>query len=143
MSGAATSSSSAKALSYHQDESRISRLTLILGALAAIPVAYFLGWHRGFGIFVGSVLAWLNFRWLKQGLDAFIEAAAAQANQKNAKVPILTYFKALFRYGLIALVVYVNFRYLSVPVLSMVLGLFALGAAAFVVSIHSIAYPQE
>ena len=119
MSGAATSSSSAKALSYHQDESRISRLTLILGALAAIPVAYFLGWHRGFGIFVGSVLAWLNFRWLKQGLDVFIEASAAQANQKNAKVPILTYFKALFRYGLIALVVYVIFRYLNVPVLSM------------------------
>ena len=143
MPGAATSSSSAKALSYHQDESRISRLTLILGALAAIPVAYFLGWHRGFGIFVGSVLAWLNFRWLKQGLDVFIEAAAAQANQKNAKVPILTYFKALFRYGLIALVVYVIFRYLNVPILSMVLGLCALGAAAFVVSIHSIAYPQE
>ena len=143
MSGAATSSSSAKALSYHQDESRISRLTLILGALAAIPVAYFLGWHRGFGIFVGSVLAWLNFRWLKQGLDVFTEAATAQANQENAKVPILTYFKALFRYGLIALVVYVIFRYLNVPILSMVLGLCALGAAAFVVSIHSIAYPQE
>ena len=143
MSGTATSSSAAKALSYNQDESRISRLTLILGALAAIPVAYFLGWHRGFGIFVGSVLAWLNFRWLKQGLDVFIEASAAQANQKNAKVPVLTYFKALFRYGLIALVVYVIFRYLNVPILSMVLGLCALGAAAFVVSIHSIAYPQE
>jgi len=143
MSGPATSSSAAKALSYNQDESRISRLTLILGALAAIPVAYFLGWHRGFGIFVGSILAWLNFRWLKQGLDVFIETATAQANQKNAKVPILTYFKALFRYGLIALVVYVIFRYLNVPVLSMVLGLCALGAAAFVVSIYSIAYPQE
>ena len=143
MPGAATSSSAAKALSYNQDESRISRLTLILGALAAIPVAYFQGWHWGFGLLVGSVLAWLNFRWLKQGLDVFTEAASAQANQENAKVPILTYFKALFRYGLIALVVYVIFRYLNVPVLSMVLGLCALGAAAFVVSIHSIVYPQE
>jgi small-conductance mechanosensitive channel len=143
MSGAATSPPAAKALSFNQDESRISRLTLILGALAAIPVAFLLGWHWGFGILIGSVLAWLNFRWLKQGLDVFIEAAAAQANQKNAKVPILTYFKALFRYGLIALAVYVIFRYLNVPVLSMVVGLCALGAATFVVSIHSMVYPQE
>jgi small-conductance mechanosensitive channel len=130
-------------LSYKQDESRISRLTLLLGALAAVPVAFFRGGHWGFGILIGSVLAWLNFHWLKQGLDAFSEAATAQANRRNVNVPFLTYFKALFRYGLIALTAYAIFRYLNVPVLSMVLGLCALGAATFVVSVHSIVYPQE
>lgn len=133
----------AGASQYLQYESRISRLTLILGTLAALPVAYFYGWHWGLGILIGSALAWLNFRWLKQGLDAFTEAANAQSNRKNVRVPILTYFKALFRYGLIALAVYVIFRYLNVPVLSMVLGLCALGAATFVVSVHSLMYPQE
>ena len=139
----ATSSTPADPFPYTHDESRISRLTLIIGALAAAPVAYTHGWHWGFGILIGSVLSWFNFRWLKQGLDAFTEAATAQANQKNARVPVLTYFKALFRYGLIALAVYAIFRYLNVPVLSMVLGLCALGAATFVVSVHSIVYPQE
>ena len=48
----------------------------------------------------------------------------------------------MFRYGLIALAVYVIFKYLNVPVLSMVLGLCALGAATIVVSVHSILRPR-
>jgi ATP synthase I subunit len=123
---------------YRQSESRISQLTLLLGLLAALLVGYFHGRHWGAGIFIGAALAWLNFRWLKQGLDALTEASTAQATQKKVKVPIATYFKALFRYGLIALAVYVIFKYLNVPALSMVLGLCALGAATLVVSVHSI-----
>jgi small-conductance mechanosensitive channel len=121
-----------------QTESRISQLTMILGALAALPVAYFDGWRWGIGIFIGSALAWFNFRWLKQGVDALAEASSAQAHQKEPAVPVATYFKAMFRYGLIALSVYVIFKYLNVPVLSMVFGLCALGAATIVVSVHSI-----
>ena len=139
----ATRSTPGGTLPYKQDESRISRLTLLFGAVAGVSVAFFRGGHWGFGILIGSVLAWLNFRWLRQGLDAFTEAATAQAHKRNVHVPVLTYFKALFRYGLIALGVYVIFRYLNVPVLSMVVGLCALGAATFAVSIHSIMYPQE
>jgi small-conductance mechanosensitive channel len=126
---------------YLQSEKRIARLTLILGALAAIPVAWFYGPFWGAGIFVGSILAWLNFRWLRQGLDAL--TTAAQANRRNPRVPIVTYFKALFRYGLIALAVYVIFKYLNVPVLSMILGLCALGAATMAVSVYEILHPQE
>lgn len=128
---------------YRQSESRISQLTLILGGVVALPVAYSHGWRWGAGIFIGAVLAWLNFRWLKQGLDALTEAATGQSSQKKAKVPVVTYFKALFRYGLIALAVYVIFRILNVPVLSMVFGLCALGAATLVVSVHSIWHPSD
>jgi small-conductance mechanosensitive channel len=128
---------------YRQSESRISQLTLLLGAFVALPVAYFHGWRWGTGIFIGSLLAWFNFRWLKQGLDALTEASTAQADQKKATVPIATYFKAVFRYGLIALAVYVIFKCLNVPVLSMVLGLCALGAATIVVSVHSILRPSD
>ena len=128
---------------YRQSESRISRLTLILGALAALPVGYLHTWPWGAGLFIGAVLAWLNFRWLKQGMDALTTVATAQANRKKVTVPLGTYFRALFRYGLIALGVYVTFRYLHVPVLSMILGLCALGAAAFAVSVHEILRPQD
>ena len=137
-----TSSSTADS-PYRDSESRISQLTLALGVLAALPVAILYSWRWGLGIFVGAALAWLNFRWLRQGLDALTSTATTQADQKKVYVPVATYFKAAFRYGLIALAVYVIFRYLNVPVLSMVFGLCALGAATIVVSVHSILHPAD
>ena len=128
---------------YLQSEKRIARLTLILGALATVPIGWFYGLPWGAGILVGAMLAWFNFRWLRQGLDALITAATAQANRRNPRVPIATYFKALFRYGLIALAVYVIFKYLNVPILSMIFGLCALGAATMAVSVYEIMHPQE
>jgi hypothetical protein len=124
--------------SYRQSESRISTLTLLLGVLVAIPVAAFRSWPWGLGIFIGAALAWLNFHWLKQGLDALTRAATAQHGSEKVGVPFATYSKAAFRYALIALFIYVIFRYLHVPALSMVCGLCALGAATILVSVHSI-----
>jgi ATP synthase I chain len=124
-------------------ESRISFLTLALGVLGALPLAYFRGWRWGLGILIGAVLAWINFRWLKQGLNALTDAATAQADQPQARVPILTYFKAVFRYGLIALSVYVIFKSLNVPVLSMIFGLCALGAAALAVSVLELIHSPD
>jgi small-conductance mechanosensitive channel len=125
---------------FQLSETRISQLTLVVGVLAAIPVALLHSPRFGVGIFIGSVLAWLNFRWLKQGLDAL---TAAIAERKKGKVPISTYFKAMFRYGLIALIAYVIFKYLKVPALSMILGLCALGAATVAVSVYEILRPRE
>jgi hypothetical protein len=123
---------------YARSESRISLLTLLLGVLAGLPVGHFRGWRWGLGIFIGAILAWINFRWLTQGVDALAGAATAQADQPKARVPFLSYFKVMLRYGLIALLVYVIFRYLSVPALSMIFGLCALGAATIAVSVHEL-----
>jgi len=125
---------------FQLSESLISKLTLVIGLVAAIPVAYLHSPRFGAGIFIGSILAWLNFRWLKQGLDVLTAAIAAR---QKGKVPISTYFKAMFRYGLIALAAYVIFKYLNVPALSMILGLCALGAATMVVSVYEILRPQD
>ena len=123
---------------YRESESRISLLTLLLGALVAAPVAALHSWQWGLGILIGAALAWLNFRWLKQGLDALTTVATAQRGNKSVRVPVSAYFKALFRYALIALIIYVIFKYLHVPALSMICGLCALGAATILVSVHSI-----
>jgi small-conductance mechanosensitive channel len=133
-------SSTARAL---QSEKRISWLTLVLGGVAGVCVGYFRGVAWGGGIFIGAVLSWLNFRWLRQGMDTLVNAATAQAEQKTVHVPVGTYFKMAFRYGLIGLVVYVIFKYLNVPLLSMILGLGALGAATVAVSVHEILRPSE
>jgi len=49
----------------------------------------------------------------------------------------------LFRYGLIAVTVYVIFGYLKVPLLSMVVGLFALVVAAIGASVYEILHPVD
>jgi small-conductance mechanosensitive channel len=128
---------------FFESERWISRFTLIIGLIAAIPVGWFHGFSWGAGILIGAVLAWFNFRWLAQGLDALTAASTAQAGQPKPHVPVGTYFKAMFRYGLIALAVYVIFEYLNVPILSMIFGLCALGAATMAVSVYEILRPQE
>ncbi len=128
---------------YLQSEKRIAQLTLIVGAIAALSVGYFHGWRWGTGIFIGALLAWLNFRWLQRGLDALAASATAQATQAKVDVPFLTYFWAAFRYLLIGVVVYVIFKLLHVPVLSMIFGLCALGAATIAVSIHEILHSPD
>jgi hypothetical protein len=128
---------------YQQSEIWISRLTLILGAAAALAVGFRYGRQWGSGLMIGAALAWLNFRWLRQGVDVLTETVLAQPRRVKQRIPLFTYFKALFRYALIALVVYVTFKYLSVPVLSMIFGLCALGAATLAVSVHEIFRPQE
>jgi ATP synthase I subunit len=128
---------------YLVTERWIARLTLLLGGLAAIPVGWACGPLWGAGVLVGASLAWFNFRWLKQGLDALTAAATTQEGQPHPQVPAFVYFKALFRYGLIGLAVYAIFKYLNVPILSMIFGLCALGAATLVVSVYEILHPQE
>ena len=124
-------------------ERRISWLTLLIGFLAALLVALLSNRLWGLGLAIGAVLAWLNFRWLRRGLDALLVASTAQAGKEKPVVPLLTYFAMAFRYGLIALAVYVIFKYLNVPILSMILGMCALGAATLVVSVYEILHPQE
>jgi hypothetical protein len=128
---------------YLRTEKRIAHLTLIVGFVVSIPVAYFYGWRWGTGILVGAILAWFNFRWLKQGLDTLTDSAAAQSNERKAEVPVGTYFRAAFRYLLIAFAVYVIFKVLNVPVLSMIFGLCALGAAAFAISVQEILHSPD
>jgi hypothetical protein len=124
-------------------ESRISWLTLLIGLVAAFLTALLRDRLWGLGLAIGAALAWLNFRWLRRGLDALVAASTAQAGKEKPAVPLLSYFAMLFRYGLIALAVYVIFIYLRVPLVSMVVGLCALGAATIAASVYEILHPSD
>lgn len=93
------------------------------------------------GLMIGAVLAWFNFRWLRKGLDALVAAATAQAGAEKPRVPIGTYFRAVFRYALLALCVYAIFKFLRVPLASMIVGMCALAAAAMAASVYEILRP--
>jgi len=124
-------------------ERRIAWLTLVFGSAASSAAAFAGNRLWAAGLLIGAVLAWLNFRWLRRGLDALVAASAAQAGAEKPRVPLGAYFGALFRYGLIALVVYVIFKILKVPLASMVVGMCALAAAAIAASVYELWHPEK
>lgn len=124
-----------------QTERRISWLTLLFGFIAAAVAAVLRDNLWSVGLAIGTVLSWLNFRWLKRALDALVVLSTAQQGQEKPKVPVTTYLAALFRYGLLGLTVYVIFIFLHVPLGSMILGFCALAAAAIVASVWEILTP--
>ncbi|HYL61927.1 MAG TPA: ATP synthase subunit I [Candidatus Methylomirabilis sp.] len=132
-----------EASAHSHTERRISWLTLAFGgaAAAAAVLRHARAWSAGLAI--GAALAWLNFRWLRRGLDSLVRASTAQADRKKAQVPLTSYGLALLRYVLLGLAVYVIFEYLHVPLASMILGLCALGAAALAASVYEIWHPVE
>jgi hypothetical protein len=119
-------------------ERQIAWLTLVFGTAASAAAAFAGNRLWASGLLIGAALAWLNFRWLRRGMDALVAASAAQAGAEKPRVPLGAYFAALFRYALIALVVYVIFKFLRVPLASMVVGMCALAAAAIAASVYEL-----
>jgi hypothetical protein len=124
-----------------QTERRIAWLTLLFGFAAAAVTAALRHNLWAAGLAVGTVLGWLNFRWLKSALDALVVVSTAQEGRAKPRVPITTYVAALFRYGLLGFTVYVIFMFLHVPLGSMILGFCAFAAAAIVASVWEILSP--
>jgi ATP synthase I chain len=124
-------------------EKRMAWLTLALGVTAAAATGLSYRWSWAVGLLIGTVLAWLNLLWLARGLDALLDASTGQTRAAKPQVPVGTYFLALFRYALIALIVYVSFKVLNVPLVSMILGLCALGAAAVAASVYEVVRPAN
>ena len=110
-------------------ERRIVQWTLVLGALAAFPVAFWFSWRAGAGVFIGAVLAWINARWLQQALDALTRLSTTQAGAPKPRISSWLYVKFFGRYVLMGIVIYIMMTYFAVPVVSLVGGLLALGAA--------------
>ena len=139
----ASGNPSANTAIFTRTESRIAWMTLVIGGATAIIVAILRHPAWAEGLAIGTALAWLNFRWLRRGLDALVAVATAQEGFAKPQIPAGTWFRLMFRYGLIAVCVYVIFEVLKVPLASMVVGLCALGAATIAVSVYEILRPTE
>lgn len=120
-------------------ERRIARLTLILGAAGSVAVAAAFSPRAGLGVLTGTVLAWINFRWLQQAIDALVRVSSAQPGAAKPRISTWVYIKLFARYALMGVVIYVMVHYFDVPILGLLVGLFSLGAAALTESIYEIA----
>ena len=114
---------------YRAAERRIERLTLGLGAAGALAALFFWNWRAGAGVAAGAALAWINFRWLKQGVGALAQAFSVQAGEESARIPKNVHVKFLGRFALLLAAIYVMVRYSLLPAVAVLAGLFTLVAA--------------
>jgi hypothetical protein len=117
---------------YIAVEHRIEWMTLAFGLAGAAFTLLLWGWRPGAGVALGAALAWLNFRWLKQGVAVFVKVSTAQANSERVRVPVGVYVKFFGRFALLLLVVYVILSRSLLPVAAVLGGLFAVVAAVMI-----------
>jgi hypothetical protein len=117
---------------------RLQLLTLGSGFIAAVVVAIRMSIRVGAGVAVGTILAWLNYRWLDSGLAVLVASAMAQQGSPQPHVPMGVYVRFAGRYLLIGLLVYATVSCLHVPLLSVIAGLLALGAGAMAEGLYEI-----
>jgi hypothetical protein len=111
---------------------------LVLGVITAVGAYFLFSARIGAGVLVGALLAWVNFRWLKNALDGITHVSTAQAQSAKVRLPIWSIFGLIGRYLLIGASVYVIFTFFRIPVLSMLVGLCALGAATIGASLYEV-----
>jgi ATP synthase I chain len=123
-------------------ERRVGAMTLIFGAVVALAAAVGHSPLAGVGVALGTLLAWLNLRWLDQAGVALARVAQghteAGAGGARPQIPQGTWVKFFARYALMALALYVTVTRSPVPPVSVVGGLLMLGAAAMAVGLYEV-----
>jgi hypothetical protein len=114
---------------YAAAERRIEYLAVAIGVIAFVAVAIHWGVKSGAGLGAGAVLSWINYRWMKQGVNALAKLSTAQAGVEKARVPPSVYFKFIGRYALLIVVAYVILRGFSLSAASVLAGFFVVVAA--------------
>jgi hypothetical protein len=117
---------------------RVQWLTVTLGWAGALAAGLLKSPRAGYGVALGTALAWLNFRWLEQGLSSFVRGSAAQEGLPKPQVPLATYMKFGGRYALIGIALYGIVTFLAIPALWLIVGLLALGLAVTVEGLYEV-----
>jgi hypothetical protein len=117
---------------------RVQWLTLILGWAGALAAGLLKSHRAGYGVAIGTVLAWVNYRWLDQGLSSFVRGSVAQTGLPKPQVPLSTYLKFGGRYALIGLALCGIVSFLAIPALWLIVGLLALGLAVTVEGLYEV-----
>ena len=128
---------------YAAAERRVEYLTLGLGALAAVVAAFAWGLREAAGVALGALLGWVNYRWMKAGINVLARVSSAQADAPKVRIPKLVYVKFFGRYVLLIAAVYVILRYSLLPAVAFFGGLFALVAAVLAEIVYELACGME
>ncbi len=91
---------------------RILRVAIMLSVAGTLAAALLFTWQSGLGLAIGSLLAYINFVWLRRGTERLVEriiasnqTSAATGGSKHGKVRFT--FPFPLRYALLIAVAYV------------------------------------
>lgn len=114
--------------------SRIGKAMLAIGAGGLIAATAWRGWTWGAGFGLGAAASWLNFRWMKQVVDAL-----GSKRPTRKRVAVL----AGLRYALLGGGAYVILHYSPVSVTATLAGLFVAVAAVIVEICFELVYARN
>lgn len=120
---------------YAAAERRIEYLTLAIGAVAALCAIVLWGRSAGAGLAIGTLLSWLNFRWMRRDVGVLTRLSVAQESLEKPRVPRGTYVKMIGRYALLIAAAYVILRGFGSMAAGFLCGLFAVVTAVLVEAI--------
>ena len=103
---------------------RILKLMGVLGLAATVLGSVFAGLHFGLGVLAGSVLAFVNYYWLKFSLKKVFDLA-----RNTGQKPRLLWLKFFGRYVVLAAIVAVLYGTDAVSVIGLILGMGSFGFA--------------
>jgi hypothetical protein len=117
---------------YSAAERRIEWLIAGIGAAATAATWFVWGGRAAAGLAAGAILSWVNYRWMKQGVNTLARLSTAQVGTQSAQVPSSVYLKFLGRYALLIVAAYVILRVFRPPLASLLAGFFSVVAAVLV-----------
>ena len=110
---------------------RLWKISVALGIPTCLAALILGGLDSGLGFLAGAVLSWINFRWLKQGVDHLLESTR-QTQPLPRRTVRTAIFKYFLRYALIGLSLYATFRIDILEVFGFFSGLLLVVAAVLV-----------
>ncbi len=113
---------------------RIGKAMFAIGAGGVIAATVWRGWTWGAGFALGGAASWLNFRWLKQIVDAL-----GSSKPTRKRVAVL----AGLRYALLGGGAYAILHYSPVSVTATLVGLFVSVAAVIVEICFELVYARN
>jgi small-conductance mechanosensitive channel len=108
---------------------RIRKFMLVLAPILTVLALREFGRFAALGFLLGCVIAYLNFRWLKQGVHALARLSTAQEGSEKPRVPRSVYVKSIGRYALLIAAAYAILRGFRLPAASLLAGVFVVVAA--------------
>lgn len=123
-------------------QKRVEKLTLALGLIGTAFAAARWGKWAGLGFATGAGLAWLNYRWLKQGVTTIVprmpdaqtggdegRTRAVESETKPGRAAKIVFVKFFGRYVLLLAALYAILSYSLLPAAAFFSGLFVVVAA--------------
>jgi len=121
---------------YATVEDRLTRISIVLGALTLAVGGLFASWRFVVSFLLGAVISYLNFCWMKQGVDRLISSFGSELSPAPRLSGRSVIFKYFLRYALIGGTLYVIFRFQFFEARGAILGLLLFVAAVLFECLH-------